>query len=288
MKFEPIDAFKFIYQKAPLRRGLNLLTHLAHPLLVHDKSRPVIRHCELGDPKFLMQLDLRDRIQYYMFIRNAYTMYAEKVFTRFLGSEFFLIDAGANNGYYSLQAAKINPQASIIAFEPARKNVEAIQTNIQLNDFKNIIVEQKALSNNQGQAKLAHFDQVKESGWGTLTEMQNTSNKEFELVDMIVLDEYLETKKALGKVSFLKVNCQGHDLNVLKGAEQTLASPQLQNMLIFAEETNLQAQQTSSAELNDYLKSKGFQPYEILHGGRVNKIDAPTTRSRESNYLYRR
>jgi hypothetical protein len=59
-------------------------------------------------------------------------------------------DVGANIGFYSLIASARNPNIRIISFEPARGPLYYLIENVKLNNFENIIIEDIALSQDNG------------------------------------------------------------------------------------------------------------------------------------------
>ena len=50
-----------------------------------------------------------------------------------------IFDIGANTGYYSLIAAKVNPDSIIIGFEPLPAALSAFKRNVEINKINNII-----------------------------------------------------------------------------------------------------------------------------------------------------
>ncbi len=62
-----------------------------------------------------------------------------------------VVDIGANIGYYTLLMSNlVGNGGKVFAFEPEPKNFEILQKNLELNQIKNVIVEQKAVSEFSG------------------------------------------------------------------------------------------------------------------------------------------
>jgi FkbM family methyltransferase len=61
-----------------------------------------------------------------------------------------IYDCGGYNGVFGLTAAKVNPNARVVIFEPDAVNFQQIQANIKLNDLNNCSAEQKAITNYNG------------------------------------------------------------------------------------------------------------------------------------------
>ncbi len=57
---------------------------------------------------------------------------------RILKRDSIFVDVGANNGYFTLFAAKRVPNGRVLSFEPVKSRFENLSHNIELNDFKNV------------------------------------------------------------------------------------------------------------------------------------------------------
>lgn len=66
-----------------------------------------------------------------------------------------VIDLGANIGYFALLAAKlVGPTGKVFAFEPEPQNFSYLKKNVELNNYTNVMIEQKAVSNYNRRTKL--------------------------------------------------------------------------------------------------------------------------------------
>ncbi|MCC6682614.1 MAG: FkbM family methyltransferase [Phycisphaeraceae bacterium] len=63
-----------------------------------------------------------------------------------------VIDAGANVGLFSIHVAQRQPQARVIAFEPARENFEALHDNLQALHIDSVQPVRACLSDKDGHA----------------------------------------------------------------------------------------------------------------------------------------
>jgi FkbM family methyltransferase len=121
-------------------------------------------------------------------------------------------DVGANVGFYSVLAARIvGPAGRVVAFEPHPENVEALERNIRANGLSNVIVVPKAVSLTSDGALLSGADRATarlEEGGGLD-------------VDTVALDEFVAANPTLAP-SVVKIDVEGHELQVLAGARRTL------------------------------------------------------------------
>lgn len=132
------------------------------------------------------------------------------------GSVF--VDVGANYGIYSLIAARIvGDSGRVIAFEPAKENFEILNKNILLNCMNNINLFPLALSDREGLMKLYyHPDPSRNSLIPEHSKLKNG-----EEVEVKQLDQVLQ-KIGVNVVDFIKIDVEGADLLVIKGAKETI------------------------------------------------------------------
>lgn len=124
-----------------------------------------------------------------------------------------IIDVGASLGAFSLffaQYAKI-----IHAFEPNSSIRSVLMENIRLSDWKNIYVHPEALSDRAGYADFYIKTQSGLSGLGD-TGRGTTTHKE--TVPMSTLDSFHF------RPDFIKIDVEGFEEEVLRGAQQTISS----------------------------------------------------------------
>jgi len=123
-----------------------------------------------------------------------------------------VFDIGAYVGDTALWFSKaVGPQGKGFAFEPEPRNFEKLKANLERNKAINVIPLQLALSENDGEMQVtssAGSSVVTQTGMGTS-------------VKVITIDEFVEANK-LPRVDFIKMDVEGHELKVLKGAHETI------------------------------------------------------------------
>lgn len=130
------------------------------------------------------------------------------------------VDAGANEGYFSMLGAREVTGGRVIAIEPQTRLIPVIEENIRLNGEKTVSIFHVALSDRKGEVKLY------------LAPDTNTGASAFhrhwrfggtvETVSTITLDELLDAEGA-EKVRLLKIDCEGAELDILGGARHSLS-----------------------------------------------------------------
>ena len=158
------------------------------------------------------------------------------------------IDVGANKGDFTLLAARLaGNSGTVISIEPAPENHSILQRSIELNDYTNIRVLQVALSDRDGTANLQIGS----------TSGSHTLSPEFNGLRTVAVPtrtlDGVVAEQQLGSVDMIKIDVQGLELAVLRGAAQTLrANPGIILLL------DLPKQSEKRRAIGEYLAPFGF------------------------------
>jgi FkbM family methyltransferase len=166
-----------------------------------------------------------------------------------------LMDVGANYGYYSLLWAGQNPQNQVIAFEASPKNIKPLTHNINKNRLpQSIRIEPIAVSDYTGSISFSMMDEEGQTGWGGIS----AKPKEQDIVvPCITLDDYCKTN-TITQIDFLKIDVEGADTMVLRGAKNLLKNHQIK-MIAFEENIERMALlKIKKNEALDLLQQYGY------------------------------
>jgi FkbM family methyltransferase len=182
------------------------------------------------------------------------------------------IDVGANAGIYSLHLSQLVPQ--VFAFEPHPRMARILRANMPAN----VKVTQAAASDRDGQAQLRFpvNDGFETDVLGTI-DPANTAVVSADYrtinVDIVRLDS-----SALPSVGFIKIDVEGHEYSVLRGAQDTLSRDK-PTLLIEAEERHrARAIESISLFLADYGYTGMFVLKAQLHP--LDKLDGSSNYQR--------
>jgi FkbM family methyltransferase len=135
-----------------------------------------------------------------------------------LRPEEFLFDVGANIGVYSIVAARHG--ARVLAFEPSQRARDVLITSTQLNQVDGrITCLPFALSDRNATAR---FTSGLDVGNHLIEEANPTAGNAATEVEVRRLDDLLAGMPDALVPRLIKVDVEGADLDVLRGAEQTL------------------------------------------------------------------
>ena len=179
-----------------------------------------------------------------------------------------VIDVGANIGYYTLIFAQlVGSSGKVFAFEPESKNFEILKKNIEINNYPNIVAEQKIVSDKSGIVKLF----IAEHGIVGHRINQQKSSQKFIEVESIILDNYIKKLNLDNKINFIKIDVEGSEPKVLEGAKGIM---QKSNQLKIFTEFNREAVEEygiEPKEMIDLFYRNGFKIY--LPNYKENKIN---------------
>ncbi len=185
------------------------------------------------------------------------------------------IDVGANQGEFTLFAAKYLRTGSVLSFEPEKTMFQALKKNIELNSFDNIQYFNFGLGNKDGILKLYTSSNVKPHGGiheGLFTTYPDGSRNEYvQEISIKRLDDALSNTKT-ARVDFIKIDVEGAELFVLQGAEETIRLFKPKLMLELNEETFRNAGYGTS-DLIGFLEKHNYRIYKFLYGGKLKEID---------------
>jgi FkbM family methyltransferase len=130
-----------------------------------------------------------------------------------------IADVGANVGFYALEMARsVGPHGRIVAFEPDPLMFGLLQQRVDRGCLVNVETHQIALGDRSGKAPL--YCSAYNRADNRLTPSHTEAHVEVCEVDVCRLDEFLAGRDI--QIDALKIDVQGNEEQVLRGAEMTL------------------------------------------------------------------
>lgn len=135
-----------------------------------------------------------------------------------------VVEVGSNIGAHTLPIAKaVGPSGRVHAYEPQRIVFYQLAAMVALNNLSNVFCHHQAAGEAIGSALIPPVDYDKPGNFGSVSLLDGwggdvqPSDAEPERVDVVTVDSL-----ALDKVRLIKVDAEGMDLSVLKGALDTI------------------------------------------------------------------
>ena len=238
------DVVKFFY------KSMNLLKISNLPLLkVHSKEHDYKYYCRLED----FSPDREEDII--------------KLFCPKEGD--IVVDVGAHIGKYSIIASKmVGSKGKVIAIEAHPANYDILKQNIALNKLSNVIVLNYAVHSTETLVKL--YEPGQEDGFTIyntiMTNRISSNNQKYIEVKANTLDSLLLQKGGIKQVNWIKIDVEGAEYEVLKGATTILSSSKDISLLI--EVHNVGANNKTFYEpIIELLESRNYRvSFEKIYG----------------------
>jgi len=207
---------------------------------------------------FRWALDLRDDAHRLMFL----DLYERELRARALqllpvGGRF--VDLGANVGFWTLPAARrAGPSGHVVAFEPNPWAADRLERNRRLNDdgtLASIELVRKAVGAEQGELELVSDDLEAGASQATLHGSAVVgATRGSVAVEVTTLDDTLTSE-----VDILKMDVQGHELEVLRGARELFETSPPRHLVVEIQGDLLAAAGGSSEQLVARLEELGYR-----------------------------
>lgn len=171
------------------------------------------------DQSFLIVLDPENGfVDTEIYTSGVYEPDILAVIKQHLPRNGIFIDIGSNIGQHALFAASVvGPSGSVVAFEPIPRLVSQLTESIRLNNFQSIIsLNAIACSDTEGEVTIRL--RPGNIGGSGLHHTDPSYSKVF--IKTSKADTYIAN---LPKVDLIKIDTEGHEVETLRGLEQTLA-----------------------------------------------------------------
>ena len=143
-----------------------------------------------------------------------------------------VVDVGAHIGLYTLIAAKrVGPSGKVIAIEPSPENFKILKKNILLNKLSNVESLECAVYSTKEKLKLFLPELEGRTMFNTVMQDRARTSNNFLEVEANTLDNIIESIN-ITEVNWIKIDIEGAELEVLKGAANTLSSNEDLTLLI--------------------------------------------------------
>lgn len=205
------------------------------------------------------------------------------------------VDVGANKGSYVYWLARWTPAGRTVAFEPQDELAEYLRAAAETLHLNNVVVEAKGVADKPGRLELFSPGRKVSPGASFSHRVADRGDFAQTTKDVVSLDTYFD---AGAPVSVIKVDVEGFELQVFKGAQRILgeSSP----LLVFECE-NRHLEEGTVDDVLQFLYDRGYDGH-FVHRGRLiqaRQFDS-ATRQREvgekfyadkdycNNFIFRR
>jgi FkbM family methyltransferase len=183
-------------------------------------------------------------------------------------------DVGAFHGILTLFFAK--QARAVVAFEPNSHNRKRLLENLALNGFSNVTIRPYGLASKPERQEMS-FDPLA-PGTASVDSKLRKAGLEHEIIELRVLDD----EQGLPEPDLIKVDVEGFELEVLRGAPRTLArKPQL---FLEMHGADPEDKQNRVRAIVEYLWQQGYR--NIQHVETQQQITPENTAVAAQGHLY--
>ncbi|NWG36456.1 FkbM family methyltransferase [Nitrososphaera sp.] len=203
------------------KRGEHILAghELEKYRVIHDFNKWLIQRLKSDSVEvngYRMFVDWRDSL--HLSINKSFEPFQTEIAKKMLRQGDVAVDIGANIGYYSLLfAATVGSTGRVFAFEPDPYNFGLLRKNAEINNFSNITMFDKAVSDTNRQGKLY------KSEYNLGDHRIFALDDDYKSIDIEVirLDDVSELRDV--KISLIKIDIQGSEGAAVTGMKQLIA-----------------------------------------------------------------
>lgn len=204
----------------------------------------------------VIEIDTNETIGNSIYSTRIYDLALSETLWRLIEPGNFVLDVGANIGFItSLCSYKSGPKGKVWAFEPNPIVITRLTKNIRQNHYPNAILYPFALSDSNKEGYL-ELPETFSYNQGVAYVKNGTHSTNAIKVDLRRLDDMIDTSDI---INVLKIDVEGHELTVLKGAEKLIENKQITNIVY-------EDHQPYPSDIAVFLAGKGYTIYRIEKG----------------------
>jgi FkbM family methyltransferase len=175
-----------------------------------------------------------------------------------------VLECGAHHGEVTMFLSRwVGPSGRVISFEPVPRNAEIVRQQVALNDLKNVTVVNKAVGSTHAVVRMTDESNAQVAG---------PHGAGFD-VETVPLDDFADAKP-----TFLKIDVEGFEAELLQGARQVLRTKP--RLALEIHTPSLHRYKTSVEEIFRLFGAEGYDLwFQYPHDPEIRRYEGqPITR----------
>ncbi len=166
---------------------------------------------------------LRVPFRYIRYFEPEYELNNINFINNYVNPGDVVIDVGAHIGLLStIIAKKIQQTGRVYSFEPTPSTFHLLNKTIKINHIEKIVIPIKAAVSDTNSKTRFYVTDIEAHNSNSLVDNKRDYAKETSVeVDLISIDSFIEQKN-IKKINFIKIDAEGAEFSVLKGAKKTI------------------------------------------------------------------
>ena len=186
---------------------------------------------------------------------GSYELKKQKQIVKYLKPGMVVYDIGAHVGFYTLLFSRaVGPEGRVYAFEPFPDNFLFLKKHICLNNLENVLIEQYAVSDSNGE--VIFYSDHASNYTGSIIHINQSDNLRRIIVKTIILDKYVYHENN-SPPDLIKMDIEGAEYHALSGMENILING---NPILFL---SLHGPQVAR-ECSDFIRKYNYKIYKTL------------------------
>lgn len=258
---------------------LRLISYWIYRSRLGRTKAPALRTITNFDRDIRLRVDISRRMGAILYWTGFHELRELYFLHRALQPDWVMIDAGANQGEYTLFAAKRLTGGKVVAYEPVTAWFDNLSENVRSNGCTNVILRKAGLSDKHGTAPVYTSSDSANEGTSSLFAARG-AEKPFETIELKTLDKEVGVL-GLARVDLIKMDIEGAEWPALRGAAETLRvfRPVL---LIEIDERLCRRAGYEPADLTGWLRESGYR-MQVL--GKRGELLEPKGKMRTGNVV---
>ena len=218
-----------------------------------------------------------------MRLHNSYEVAETNFLCRVVKPVDTCFDVGGNVGFFTLLFAKLACKGKVHCFEPIALNTRLIEASAELNGFDNIVVNKVAVGASNGEIE---FIISEDSAYSSMIDTGRSPKKSVRQVPLMTLEQYA-FEHEIARIDILKIDVEGAEADVIRGAQGVLSDPTRRPHYILIElaDSNLKVFGESVANVVKMICELNYAPNTISHDGSLKPLK-PTDIGNHYNFVF--
>jgi len=224
-----------------------------------------------GIAKYISGFALKLPTRFYKYFESDYELNNINFINNYVSKGMTAIDVGAHIGLLSvIMAKKVGTPGKVFSFEPTPSTFALLTKTIEINEVSNIVKPiNKAVADKAGQTSFYVTDIAAHNSNSLSNNKREYGNEKKIDVELVSLDD-LAIDKKLTKVDFIKIDAEGAEYAVLKGAQVLLAKHR-PKVILALHPNSIVNFGDSLSQIWDYILDKNYRVF--LNNDELNKTD---------------
>lgn len=204
----------------------------------------------------------------HLIVHGYWESWISDVVARCVGPGDRVVEVGANFGYYTVaMARRVGPAGRVVAFEANPRVAALLQRTVNFNGYApRVEVRPQAALDAPGRIAFAISRDNAGGGHAEVAPGQSAHRESVE-VEAVRLDDVVP-----GEVDFIRIDAEGSEPLILRGAERLLASPRVRLCLEW--DVHQMSSRASVPDFIAWLQGLGFGFWRIEHDSTLTPVAA--------------